>query len=32
MAANVETMFYTREKQWHGLGKIDRAYQMVCVA
>ena len=20
MAANVETMFYTREKPWHGLG------------
>ncbi|MDK2965362.1 DUF932 domain-containing protein [Lacrimispora sp.] len=22
MAANVETMFYTREKPWHGLGKM----------
>ena len=22
MAANVETMFYTREKLWHGLGTI----------
>ncbi len=21
MTANVETMFYTREKQWHGLGE-----------
>lgn len=26
MAANVETMFYTREKPWHGLGtKVDEA-------
>lgn len=26
MAANVETMFYTREKPWHGLGvKVARA-------
>ena len=22
MAANVETMFYTREKPWHGLGTM----------
>ena len=22
MAANVETMFYTREKPWHGLGTL----------
>ena len=26
MAANVETMFYTREKPWHGLGvKVEKA-------
>ena len=26
MAANVETMFYTREKPWHGLGtKVEEA-------
>lgn len=26
MAANVETMFYTREKPWHGLGvKVENA-------
>lgn len=24
MAANVETMFYTREKPWHGLGTMVR--------
>ena len=22
MSANVETMFYTREKPWHGLGTM----------
>lgn len=22
MSANVETMFYVREKPWHGLGKM----------
>ena len=26
MAANVETMFYTREKPWHGLGvRVEEA-------
>ena len=26
MSANVETMFYTREKPWHGLGtKVEDA-------
>ena len=26
MAANVETMFYTREKPWHGLGtRVEKA-------
>ena len=26
MAANVETMFYTREKPWHGLGtRVENA-------
>ena len=26
MSANVETMFYTREKLWHGLGtRVDSA-------
>lgn len=26
MAANVETMFYVREKPWHGLGtRVDEA-------
>ena len=28
MAANVETMFYTREKPWHGLGiRVAEALQ-----
>lgn len=26
MAANVETMFYTREKPWHGMGtRVEEA-------
>lgn len=33
MAANVETIFYTREKPWHGLGTMvkdgDRTRQVV---
>ena len=24
MSANVETMFYVREKPWHGLGTMKR--------